>query len=251
MERSALIDRIQKLLNLADGARNNSVAEAATAAALAQKLMLEHQLSLAEVQIDPEGPTADPVIEIVGEQTDKRTPSWLAGLLFAVGRANGCRVIRFRHQHKLTVIGPRSATETTVYLYQYLGREIERLCQRDKPKTLRGPLGSTVPVDHGYSKQWCQAFRLGAVDEVGRRLVAARQEQIATVAPARTATCTALVRRQDAAVATYMATHHPKLRTGRGPTCTNGGAYAAGRRAGGEINLGGGKGLPAPARQIR
>lgn len=245
MNRDQLLDRVRKLLALADQGRNNSVAEAASAAALAQRLLLENQLSVADVEtINPLGTAADPIVEIEGDRADEgRLPLWLACLMHGIATANDCTTIRWRGgtgYNRITVIGPKSTVDGIVYLYQYLAKEIERL--RQARGTARGPLGVARP----RGRSWHASFRIGAVNEVCARLKTARRDQTVELG----SKCTALVLRSKVDVERFKEEHHPNTTKGRRSQARSSDGYHDGREAARSINLGGGKGLPSPAKQL-
>ena len=51
-DKDVIIDKVKKLLNLADKDKNNSDAEAEAALLMAQKLMAEHDISIDETSAD-------------------------------------------------------------------------------------------------------------------------------------------------------------------------------------------------------
>jgi len=235
-----IIDRIRKLLELAK--HNDNVAEAASAASAAQRLMSEHQIEQAML----EGAAEEPIEHDVLHDDGGRQMAWWRWVLAsALCRANGCKGYS-RGGGCLGIIGRPADAQTVRYLYAYLSGEIERLC--DEAARERGAPGRT----------WRNSFRLGAATEIANRLTAMRAQVRAEhvshlVATRSQSTALARIDAHALAVQTY-AKEKLKLRTGSasGNSRLDGGAYGAGKRAGAGIDLGRGRsaGLPAPSKRI-
>jgi hypothetical protein len=237
--REKLVDRIRKLMELGDEGRNNSVNEAATAAALAQKLMFENKISMAELEIDE---SEDPIIErdVWASEKAKRVTTWKNHLLAGIAFNNFCRLVNRRSRYngfknatkaQVLIYGRQQDVESVLYMYQYLVKEVERLCLQEAAKNFE-------PKEPGR-KKWSNSFRIGAADTIGMRLSQERRAQEVKAAES----FTALIKREDAAVKAYVHQKHPHLRRGPSVTISDGGGYGAGQRAGRDINLRGGKGL--------
>ena len=245
-EKDKIIDRIRKLLELADTKHNANINEAASAAALAQELMSRHAIDTAMLS------TADAPEEAIETDvlfaSDKRhKSSWRGLLATALCDVNMCKV--FWSGPDLHIIGRASNTSTTRYLFAYVVREIERLC-RDAAAE-RGSPGRT----------WCNNFKLAAAEEVGRRLReahAATRSNMKREADASDTmgTGAALVcvnnalAKMDAHVAAVQlyAEQNLKLRSGKFHYRINSDGFAAGKRAGASINLDTGKGIGSGSR---
>nr|MBA3352198.1 DUF2786 domain-containing protein [Blastocatellia bacterium] len=90
--RESVIEKVKKLLNLASN--NANVNESATAAGLAQQLMLEHKLAVAEIETNDQD--AD---DIVVAKTDvnfgaTNLPKWKSILLASLTKASCCVAVR-------------------------------------------------------------------------------------------------------------------------------------------------------------
>lgn len=243
-----VIDRIVKLLKLSTN--NPSVEEAASAAAMAQRLMLEHQISQAEVEEGEEEPTPEEIILDSVEVPGKRLATWRVNLWFAVAEGNNCKPIltpghyKSRTKPKLKAVGRQSNIDATLYMYAWLSKEIDYLTKEAKIINWNH--------DRGEGRRFANSFRLGAVDEISRRL----KEQKAEVykqAEDRGAT-TALVRVKDDAIAVknQFKKFFPKTKGWNGASgATDNDGYSQGKKAGAGINLSGGKGLRAPSKQLK
>lgn len=168
-----IIDKIRKLLRLAE---SSDVNEAATAAGAAQRLMEAHQIDQAMVALeDEDAPTGSGEDEPIRQFDDEealhvwaRLASWKLQLTWAVASVNGCRTFqgytwdksKGRSMRTIGIVGRPSDVATVRYLCTYLLAEIDRLC-----KSASGGKGRT----------WANCFRLGAVHEVRRRLQEAKR----------------------------------------------------------------------------
>lgn len=235
------LERVRKLLALATSPNEN---EAASAAAMAQRIMHEHALSQAMLATPDEDTPAianDPLM--VGA----RFSTWRLRLAMVVSRSNGCEPM-FRNlalhgkvtQQRLFIAGRAPDVATVGYLYAYLVHAIDGLAAG------RG--------DH--SRAWLNAYRNGIVDTLAARLAAA---QDAARAQARATTHDAVateraIVRVDARTATARAVVEAFSPNARSRPVRDGGQDANGRhtgRADGQrIELGAGPGLAAPARTI-
>jgi hypothetical protein len=160
---SSILNRVRKLLRLAEGPNAH---EAAAAAAKAQSLIDEHNLSAALLSLD-EGMQDDEDIE---DFNDKGAPldsqpvlhRWRLSLASSIARANGCRV--YFTGGSIALVGRPSDAETTRYLFGYLAREVERLCEKD---------------GRGCGRTWRNNYRLGVVDTISQKLDAEHQKFVA------------------------------------------------------------------------
>jgi len=158
-----VIDKVKALRRLSEN-KSATPAEAASAAARVQELMLKHKLSEAQVRDAREGVEWWPEPLWVGK---KRSP-WRSILATGVAHANGCRILHGvlpGTPRRLTIIGKQSDAEVVRYLYAYLEREIERHCKLFLEKTSDSRTGSRLRA---------ASFRVGFAETVARRLVEER-----------------------------------------------------------------------------
>lgn len=167
-----IVDKIKKLLRLADSANVN---EAATAAGAAQRLMETYQIDQAMVALEdddaPGGNVEDEPIRHFDDDEAlhvwSRLASWKLQLAWAIAAENGCRTFqshvysheRGRYLRTIGIVGRPSHVATVRYLFTYLMAEIDRLCRTSA---------------RGKGRTWANSFRLGAVHEVRKRLAQAR-----------------------------------------------------------------------------
>ncbi len=229
---TTILDTVRKLLRLAESPNAH---EAASAAAKAQSLIDQHNLSTALLALDSAAPTPDEPIEDFGKKgapLDSRPQldRWRSTLAATICGANGCRV--YRSGGTLAIVGRPSDAETVRYLYAYLVREVEQLCERD---------------GRGCGRTWRNNYRLGVVDTIARKLRAERetfraeQRQLAAAAGSlalvRVNSALARVEQRGTDVSAWMKTHM-RLRAGSSSySRSDMSAREAGRRAGQSITI--------------
>lgn len=239
---SGVIDKVRKLLRLAESPNAN---EAAAAAAKAQSLIDEHNLSTALLALDgAENTQPDEEIEDFGAKgapldAQPVLHRWRATLAGTIARANSCRI--YNNHGSLALVGRPSDAETVRYLFAYLAREVERLCEKD---------------GRGCGRTWRNNYRLGVVDTIMRKLHAERvrfKEEQRKLAGA-SMDSQALVRLNQALVKVEKRgddvqawiKQNLKLVAGSGSSGRyNGGAREAGRKAGESIRIARAKGALA------
>jgi hypothetical protein len=215
-----VLDRVRKLLALAT---SPNVHEAANAAARAQALIEEHRLEAFLRAVDVQAADPDPITDGRDAPLEiaRRTRKWKLALAQAVGNANGCVAWAWERPDDVATC--------------LVGRSRDR----DAARALWEPLVVRVAwlsatAGAGRSRAWHEAFRVGAVDEIGVRLTAgvdAAREGFAAlvrVSPELAAHRDALDR--------FVAEH---LGSGRGRRLSvDARAYELGRVAGADVPLG-------------
>lgn len=158
MDRDKLLDRIRRLLRLA---ASPNVHEAAVAAATAQELMARHRIEAASLETDP---AAHGVVDHRDSplESSKRLREWKLQLADAIARANGCRIY-LRERGKLedvVLVGRADDAELVRMLYGDLVKRVESLTRRH---------------GEGRDRDFCKAFRLGAVTTLSERFTLAER----------------------------------------------------------------------------
>lgn len=241
MESQTIQAKIEKLLRLANGA--GTPAEAANAAARAQRLAEQYRIDLAT--IDPNRPLA--AEEPIEEQTiegGERIAKWRIRLLGHLARVNDCKAFQMIFKggrdwekpeeapRQMRLVGRESDTATVRYMFAMLARQIDRMAKE------RG---------RGLGRAWTDDFRLGAVDTIGDRLTKVREEARAEARAGAAANGTgaaveAALARIDSrgdALAKYFESKGYQFRAApRGREVGNG--YSRGRTAGHGVDIGGG-----------
>lgn len=259
---SKIIERIQKLLRLAQNA--GSEAEAALAAQRAADMMAEHEIHEAELALaNTEKPREPEPIEKAFQVTStKKKVAWQMRVVNSTAQTYGASA--YWIGGRITLFGRLSAVQATNYTAQYLMREVERITDREAPSKQ-------------YSKSYRNAFRLGCANRVAARLaeeeerkrkaaappapaptvvteedldeVAAANDADATDAPApepaepdatAKGMALAIIEKDREEVRQEYAKFSAKWRSGPSiGKVSNGSGYAAGRAAGDRVNLGG------------
>lgn len=153
MDREKLLDRIRRLLRLAESANVN---EAATAAATAQTLMARHRIEAASLD------TGDETSGIVDFrdaplEASKRLRPWKIELASVVARANGCRIYLLDRGRtdEVILVGRAEDAELVRLLYGELVKRVESLTRKH---------------GEGRDRAFCNGFRLGVVTTLEERL---------------------------------------------------------------------------------
>jgi hypothetical protein len=235
-----IIERIRRLLALSE---SSNVNEAAAAAAKAAELMAKHQIDAAELQV--ESGEADEPIEVKDlEVFGGKGKPWRGCLAAALAKANACRAYQQRRRVDgeivvvARIIGTASGAATVRYMLAYLAREVERLCEAEVKRCR----AEWAAMGAGFNaRAFAGSFRLGAADEISRRLGEASES--AEVTARASASGAALARidctkeRVDARSAML------GLRKNRAIQITNSSAFRAGQKAGAGVALGAGPAL--------
>ena len=231
-----VIEKVRKLRALAT---STNVHEAAAAAATAERLLLEHELSEAEIAGAGDEPRER--AEPAGEHLDAHGANvtrWRSFLAAYLARVHGCTTWLEPHWSKETrntawkvrIAGRPSDVAIVRYLHTWLTAEILRLVASE---------------GQGRGRSWRNSYAWGAVEGIRGQMDRARAE----VRAAATGSALAVV---DARLAEAEAVEPEKLRTSRKPTPVRDlAAHARGRRAGEALHLGAaldGAGDAAPAK---
>ncbi len=215
---STILDKIQKLLSLANSPNEN---EAAMAAAKAQELMAIHGIESVEV----DNTEAD--IDRVAIETSGKMPNWKKVLATAVATNNFCKCLicyNYMGTH-VEYIGTKLHITNATLIYQYLSQAIERVLKAN-------------PAPHGYStKSWNTNFRLGAANRIWQRLNEKTANMKANGIPTAGVSALAIVNewdKHDAAIAEYLGDSKPREKK---LNYTSDSAYVAGSLGADDIGL--------------
>jgi hypothetical protein len=259
---SPIIDRIRKLLELS---RSTNEHEAANAAARAAELMRKYEIDQAVLAATAPGetPPEEIITDGIGGKEGKST-SWRVLIGQGVAAATGCK--QWSAGGRMEAMGTRSAVGTWNYLCQYLTREVDRLADAGW-----NAYPTTIDRISGV-RRWKNAFRVGAAQVIRTRLIEQARSQAAskkadvnaaaaavinpaTGLPASATQALAIIDHDAARVAAEYEAMAKRERfvTRKIGQVSSAGGYAAGREAGGTVNLGAGsgRGLPAPAKAIK
>ena len=157
-----IVERIKKLLARS---RSDNIHEAATAAEMAHKMMLEHKLSVEDVEGKESGITEE---KLEGE---KFMDVWRWGLLTACAWSYYTHTVRIEEtmgdgKKKIAahIVGKKDDIKTVIYLFSYFETEIERLSEDlIKKREL-----------HGMTS--FESYKRGAVVAIQEKLLAQRNK---------------------------------------------------------------------------
>lgn len=226
METNPIIEKIRKLLALANSSNEH---EAALAAAHAQRLLSEHNLAMADIEAERNPQSADKV----EAQVSKILPKWVRHLSAGICSAFDCQAIHHPVQGKMTFIGVGADVQIAAYTFAYLDKTIRRLCSN----YMKHNVSSNIPNRHRELKR--QSYYLGAVSTINSRL----QEQ-KTITPT---TPGALVPVKEGLIKKTMAEMGP-IRTVRSRrSYIDSHAYTKGQQDGHHVGIN--KGITANASQ--
>jgi hypothetical protein len=157
VEKTPIIEKIKKLLALANSSNEH---EAALAAGHAQRLLSEHNLAMADIEASHRPDKADRVETVVS----KSLPKWLRHLSAGVSSAFDCQAIHHPATGKMTFIGVGADVEIAAYTFAYLDLTIRKLCRtylkQHAPATLANRQRELMR----------QSYYLGAVSTITTRL---------------------------------------------------------------------------------
>lgn len=165
-DKQRIIERVRKLLALASEKKNDSIEEAASAAAKAQELMEKYSIEEAMLG-DGSKPDPDITKRVIwqggGEQSGK-IATWLIQLASGICEVNRCRMwhrsMRQGRPGCITACGTADNIDRVQMMLNWLVSEVDRLYIEERPGFL----------DRSQGKRWGNAFRLGASSTIIKRL---------------------------------------------------------------------------------
>lgn len=178
---SKIVDRIRKLLALAEGSEGH---EAEAAAGMARRLMREHAVSMESVEASsrPEDPFVDVRVAFDGIRLSRdprkvnyfsRTPWWKRELASAVGRYLDLRNSYSRGTNIWRFYGYQSDVEVAIYLYEICARQINDACKAH----LAELKSSRYYWDRGMSRTAATEFRQSAVGGLRSKFLELRRTE--------------------------------------------------------------------------
>ena len=157
MNHSPVIEKIKKLLALANSSNEH---EAALAAGHAQRLLAEHNLAMADIEASHRPDKADKVETAVS----KTLPKWMRHLSAGVSDAFDCQAVHHPAAGKMTFIGVGADVQIAAYTFAYLDRTVRKLCGA----YMKGQALSSTASRHRELMR--QSYYLGAVSTITGRL---------------------------------------------------------------------------------
>lgn len=218
--------------NTASGATE---AEAETAARMAQAILMEYNLSLADAKID----NGD--AESVGKYEESFRENafegrWKAVLAVAVANANLCRVIGRGRNSGVWFVGTETNARIARDVWQYLAQQIMLQCAA----AYRDAWREATPGKYRKEFYWGAVRRLQErLREIKRQSQSVKPDWYKGDSKAYENQTRALIVRNDKDVTAYVRREWPRLSSG---SCSvnagHGPGYAAGRAAADRMNLG-------------
>lgn len=229
---SRILDKIRKLMSLADN--NSNLNESAAAFAQAQALLSKHRLTMAEVEAASETLQAgEQIIESAKPlYAGERVVRWKSYLASKIADLNSCKMfIRYirnyynnKKESRYVVVGRPSDIEIVEYLFQSISSQIEILCKN-----------CMQSEGLGGGKTFANNFKFAAVETVVERLKAADQEAKQDY---QGSAAMVLIKRHEAEVVNWMAEKIGKLKSLPASSSQhNSTAQQLGRAAGYKIGL--------------
>jgi hypothetical protein len=229
MEKLPIIEKIKKLLALANSGNEH---EAALAAGHAQRLLSEHNLAMADIEAAHQPDKADKVETAVS----RTLPKWLRHLSAGVSTAFDCQAIHHPATGTLTFIGVGADVQVAAYTFSYLDRTVRTLCSAYMKQHTAGTLANR------HRELMRQSYYLGAVTTITARL---REQK--TITPV---TSGALVPVKEGLIRQALS-EFGTIRTMRSrKSYVNSHAYNSGQTDGCQVGIHQGIGKGAPQRKI-
>lgn len=228
LSREQVLEKVAKLLRLA---QSSNAHEAANAAARAQEIMDRYRLDAASIQLDDDS-SAISMLEVsrIGKTQVTR---WKWALASIVSGANNCAPWQHRDPGGVMLVfyGKQADANAALYLYMYLVREVERLANL---------------ANKGYGRSWLNSFRWGALKTIKERLDASRVEtrRQALESGVSETSLAVLDRGSEDAIA-YLEEQGKTYRKGAAIRLNDADGFSRGVQAGKTIALGGSKALPS------
>jgi Protein of unknown function (DUF2786) len=165
------IDRVRKLLALAEGTSEH---EAALAASQATKLIEQFQLTEAMIRLDDVEVEPEPIVQDArlepelpahgGRGSGRKRIAWKETIAFAVASDLGIHAY-WRNHIDIRGFGRESAIQTWRYTFQYLARAVDQLAD--------GAYRNQYVSESARS--WKNAFRAGCAQRLSMRIYMARE----------------------------------------------------------------------------
>ena len=164
METNPIIEKIKKLLALANSCNEH---EAALAASHAQRLLSEHNLAMADIESSVKPEKADKVEANVS----KTLPKWVRYLSAGVSTAFDCQTVHYPSTGKMVFIGVGADVQIAAYTFAYLDKTVRKLCTN----YMKHHVTDAIPNRHRELMR--QSYYLGAVSTINLRL---REQKVQT-----------------------------------------------------------------------
>ena len=229
-----ILDRIQKLMNLANSPNEH---EATAAATMAAKLMADHGIKQAQLEVECGRAHKEDRPEAA--DLSKTATPWEQALAQGVASAHGCRMyLQPRHGrpgNEIRLFGLPDDVKAATYMFQYLSRVVTDQASR------------TMRSDRGYRN----AFRYGMASRIRDRLVESKRQSEREIATQYNGSAAlAVVKRDALRVREAWAQFSVGFGRARPVNMSSASGFADGQAAGARVGIGsGGPALPAGAQR--
>lgn len=246
----AIIDKVKKLLRLADIKSGGTPAEIAAAAAKAQQLLFEHNLAVEDVGDIHDDKSEEKITKNLFDlEATYLTSTWHAYLLHVISKPLFCRMIyhpaKAGKPGRTTLVGKPSNIAVCRYFYEYLHRTIDLMAveYREEWKAKKNKAGEKFIPDDSFRVR--MEFCRGAVSTIGKRMAEKFAEETTTSKDSR-----ALVVISDQALDTAFKACFPKTQKTKSSAKSDASSFAQGMIAGGKIPLNRGVGGAGANKQV-
>lgn len=182
-----VLTRVRKLMNLAENP-SATEGEAANAAAMAQKLLIKYNLSMAQIK-DVDEPSDYENRNVNLGVAKGQVIGWRRSLLFTLAEENFCRALQWSSgplANTMQVIGKPENIEMVMSMFEYLTATIERLSREGWDEFRKNNHGQPPTIYSEYThkyqpmhyKAWLSSFAKGANLAIKVKLRAQRKEMI-------------------------------------------------------------------------
>lgn len=234
--RSRLINRVAKLFTLGDSTRNTSEAETLAAITRAKHLMMEHNITLAEVETAKGAATAQRIRIVVGEANAYTLFQKFAAYDDYIGHAVD-RICGTKHyiKHKRDVTSGRMTWSRV-----FVGEETDAAVAGELFMLLLTTMRRSARQEFGggwgaNQRAYCLGYSARVWERAGRALAG---PDLAQLTGTQEASVALVIRSKTEAVAEYMGNLRLGTAKKRRQTRVRGDAYALGRQRGESVNLG-------------
>lgn len=176
MDKQTVIDKIQKLIALRNGAHAiGSEGEANAAAAAIQRLLTEYNLSLADIEEHTPEEEAGLIGRSVNYNTaDNYRSGWKRHLLYAICEFYYCKAYMITGTPRCAVYGTEINRMAVEYAYNFLEATFTRLSViRFKEEH------GTCRINTRHRDIWLTSYLLGCASGIREKLMSERTEQVA------------------------------------------------------------------------
>jgi hypothetical protein len=222
-----VIEKIRKLQALSTSSNQH---EAAAAAARAAALLQEYQLDEAALRVDGDDEGPGPILDGELLQTGLRGSALRWRGIIAHGLSQGLGAYTYYNGSKILMYGRSSAMPAMRYMFSFMCAEVERLADRGWKQAKATAADS--------ARSWKHAFRYGAAQAIGTRLIAQRAEFIDHVTTsAREEKAMAVVLKDDEEVRFAWQKFSARMGHSSQGRISSRDGFSAGQTAGHSVNL--------------